>query len=266
MTVDVRRGQNTPYFNVVKGDYKDVIFSVTKFGRNAAVGTTFVPVALGGIYRTPQVGAATAVRVKAGDVVDTALGDGAREVTVQGLDQTGALVSEALPTAGASAGAASTTTFIRLFRAFVSESGTYASQVAGSHTADIVIENAAGTEDWLTIDATDFPKGQSEIAVYTVPLGHSAMITNLAIQPETAKVMDVILFQRSGILETAAPYQGMRVVNFFASIDAPYNLDPDAPLGLFPELTDIGFMAKVPSSTGKVSIAFEIIVMKNDET
>jgi hypothetical protein len=34
---------------------------VHKFGRNLAVGTSFVPVCLGGIYNTPQVGSETRI-------------------------------------------------------------------------------------------------------------------------------------------------------------------------------------------------------------
>ena len=100
---------------------------VHKFGHNAAVGTSYEPISAGGIYRSPQVSGATAVRVKAGNVADTAAGLGAQAVTVQGLDETGALAEETLVTAGTSASAPGTITFIRIFRAFVSASGVYAS-------------------------------------------------------------------------------------------------------------------------------------------
>ncbi len=65
---------------------------VHKFGRGV-VGTSFVPIAFGNIYRTPQPANATALRVKAGDANDTAAGTGAREVMVQGLSATGGIAN-----------------------------------------------------------------------------------------------------------------------------------------------------------------------------
>ena len=113
---------------------------IHKFGQSDAIGTSFVPVARGSIYHTVQVGSATTLRVKAGNTNDTAAGSGAQKVMLEGIDETGAIATEELTTAGTSASTASTTTFIRLYRMYVSESGTYATSAAGSHAADIVIE------------------------------------------------------------------------------------------------------------------------------
>jgi hypothetical protein len=106
---------------------------VIKFGRNTAVGTTYVPIALGGIYRTPQVGSATALRIKAGDSNDTAAGSGAQSITLEYCNTSGERVIETLATAGASPSANTSQTAIRLDRFYVAGSGTYATQSAGSH-------------------------------------------------------------------------------------------------------------------------------------
>lgn len=244
---------------VARGQFSNLSV-IHKFGRNPAVGTTYVPINIGGIYRTPQVAGATALRVKAGNTNDTALGSGAREITLQGIDETGALVTEAIPTAGIAAGADSTATFIRLFRAWVSESGTYATQIAGSHADDVVIENAAGSEDWLTIDATDFPKGQSEIAVYTVPLGKEAYVKSFAIIIGSTKIADVLLFKRGGILDAAAPYEAMREQYFAGGVVGTQAVNPETPLGPYPAGTDVGWMAKVTQATGPIAVDFEILL------
>ena len=137
--------------------------TVAKFGRNESVGTSFEPVALGGVYQTPQAASATTLRIKSGgDSNDTAAGSGARQVTLEGLDENFEEVSETVATNGASASSATTATFTRLYRVYVSESGTYATLAAGSHVGDIVIENGSGGTDWATISATDFPQSQSE--------------------------------------------------------------------------------------------------------
>lgn len=238
---------------------------VHKFGRNAAVGTSFVPITLGGVYRTKQVAGAVALRVKAGgDANDTAAGTGAREVTFQGLDETGALVEEAVATAGASASVATTTTFIRLFRAWVSSSGTYATTAAGSHAADIVIEDSGGAEDWATIDATAWPRGQTEIAVYSVPLTYTAFVLGITMFSDSSKTSNAVLFQRQNILETAAPYTAMReVVTLFSTGNDETLLKPRSPWGPFPALTDIGFMGKVNTGTSELDVDFEILLVQD---
>lgn len=235
---------------------------VHKFGRNSAVGTGFAPVSMGAIYRTPQVGSATRVRVKAGNAADTAAGAGARKIFIQGLTTDGSEVSEELTTAGESAGANSYYSYIRIYRAYVSESGTYATQSAGSHTADIVIENSAGTEDWLTISSTGFPRAQSQIACYSIPLGYEAYIGHQDIYVDSNKTADVVIFQRRNILDTAAPYAAMRTVDEYTGIVGEANSSTRyVPIGPFPELTDIGYMAKAATSAN-ISISFDIFLFK----
>lgn len=248
--------------NYLVNSKKPITNVVQKFGRNEDIGTSFEPIAIGGIYRTPQVASATKLRVKAGNAADTAAGNGARKIFIQGLDETGALVSEELTTAGESASANSTNDYLRLFRAYVSESGTYATQSAGSHAAAIVIEDSAGSNDWLTIDVTDYPKGQSEVGVYSIPLGSEAYLVAANIFVDTNKAVDVILFQRQSILQTAAPYEAMREVEYYAGVSGSFDVSPGLPIGPFPELTDIGFMAKA-SQSSVASVDFELILIDN---
>jgi len=239
------------------------LLTIHKFGKNRAVGTTFAPVALGGIYRTPGVGAETALRIKAGgNAADTAAGAGAREVTLYGVDATGAEVSEAVATAGIAASAATTTEFLRLFRVVVTGSGTYASASAGSHAGAITIENAAGTEDWASIQASDFPRGQSEIGAYTVPAGWTAFLYYAAIFTDSTKRTDVLCFRRGGVLITAAPFEAMRLVFETQARGSEEEVTFGLPVR-FPENTDVGFMAKVDSGTAEVDVDFELLLIRN---
>lgn len=236
---------------------------VHKFGHNEAVGTTLAPITSLGTYPTPQVASATTLRVKAGgNANDTAAGTGAREITLQGLDETGALVEESIATAGASASTATTTTFVRLFRAYVSSSGTYATETTASHAATITIENGAGGTDWATIDLNGFGLSQTTIGAYTVPLGKTAYLLGYKINAESTKVVDGIFFQRQSILDTAAPYEAMRIVFEISGLTDYRSHDFTAPIA-FPELTDIGFMAKVSTGTADVDVDFEILLVDN---
>jgi len=234
-----------------------------KFGRNKAVGTTFVPVCLGGIYRTPQATGATTLRIKAGgDVADTADGAGAREVTLIGLDENFAEQTVTLATAGVAASASTTVTFTRLFRAYVSASGVYASQILGSHVGEIVIENTAGTEDWITIDVADFPKGQTECGVYSVPPGFTAYVLRSSVFIDSSKLTQTLLFRREGIQETAAPYQAMRILANLQQRDNHHETTHVAPIPIRAP-ADIGFLARVASGTSEINVDFEVLLVED---
>ena len=256
------RAFSTDYLiEVAKGSVSGAS-TVQKFGMNYAIGTTFVPISVGGIYRTPQVASATTLRVKAGgNANDTSAGTGARTIYLEGLDETGALVNETLTTAGASASTASTTTFLRLFRAYVATSGTYATSTTGSHSAAITIENGAGGTDWAIIYATGFPHSQTEIGAYSVPLGKTAYILDYRIGSDSTKSFDYLFFKREGILDTAAPYKAMRVQFEGVGVNSKIFTFPD-PVK-FPELTDIGFLAKVSAGTAQLTCAFNILLVDN---
>lgn len=229
---------------------------VRKFGRNAAVSTSFVPICTGGVYQMPQVSGATALRIKAGNANDTADGTGARKVMIIGLDATGAEVSEELTTAGASAGANSVNSYIRLYRAYVTESGTYATTAAGSHAANVVIENAAGTADWMTLVVTNYPRSQSLVGFFTIPLGYTGTMEEITFSVDSAKTADIMLVKRENILDAAAPYSAMRDQQEFTGVIGIHTLSPSKRIGTYPELTDVGFMAKVPLTAADVSVEF----------
>lgn len=233
---------------------------VHKFGA-ANVGTTYTPVCDGGFYRTPQVAGATQLRIKAGgNANDTAAGSGAREITLKGLDATGTEITETLATNGASASSATTNSFMRLHQMWVSASGTYATQSAGSHVGNIVIEDSGGTQDWATISSTDFPRGQSQIAVYSIPAGKTGYIKEVFGTVDSNKTMNIAFFQRKNILETAAPYTPMGLITEMKGISGPFSFLVTTPINGFTGPCDIGFMAKVPTGTGDLTVDFEIML------
>lgn len=237
---------------------------VAKFGRNTAVGTSYVPIALGGIYRTPQVAGATSLRIKAGgNANDTANGSGAREVTLIGLNAAGAEVTEAVATAGANASSATTAKFIRLYRAYVSASGTYATLSTGSHSADIVIEDAAGSEDWATISSTGFARAQSEIGVLSIPAGCVAQVLDADAFTDSSKTTDLIFFRRESILETAAPYEARRELFELQGFGDEISLSSRAPIKVTGP-ADIGFAGKVGVGTAAVSVFFSVLILDNE--
>jgi hypothetical protein len=233
--------------------------SFNKFGRNTSVGSSFVPVSRSGFYRTPQANAAVNLRIKAGgNANDTANGSGSREVTLVGIDANGNQQVEALATAGASASAATTTSFIRLLDAYVSKSGTYATQSAGSHASTIVIERSTGGQDWATIADGTLGRGKTEMAVYTTPRDRSAALRNVTISSDADKKANIVLYKRENILETAAPYTSLLLVTEYPQSSGLIDVVFDPPL-YFPPLCDFGFLANVSASTVDVAVNMDII-------
>jgi hypothetical protein len=229
------------------------------FGRNTSIGSTFTPVTRSGFYRTPQVSGATALRVKAGgNANDTANGTGARSIILTGLNSNGDLISEIIATAGASASAATSKTFIRLLDASVHSSGTYATQSAPSHSGNIVIENASGGDDWALISDGSFPRGDTEIGVYTTPRGRSGYVHHIRLSSDVEKKSNIVFFKRSGILETQSPYSAMTLVAEYPNVSGTQLLEFDPPLA-FPQLTDFGFMARIDASTVDVTVSFDVV-------
>ena len=231
---------------------------VHKFGKHENVGASYQPLAIGGVYQTPQVSGAVALRVKAGNANDSPGGSGARKIFLQGVDDTGAEVTDLLNTNGASAGSAGSTLFLRTYRSYIDESGTYGSSSGGSHAANIVIETVAG-DPWLTVDATDFARSQSQIGSYTVPLGFEAYVHEYSLTTSSNKAVDFLFFKRENILQTSAPYSAMRCVREHVGIQGYY---PGEFKGgqMFDELTDIGWMVKA-AATAVATVDFEIVLV-----
>jgi len=233
-----------------------------QFGRNISCPTTYVPVADNGVYRTPQPAAATPLRIKAGgNAADTANGAGARYVRLWGLNADGDEIVETLATAGASASAATTNSFIRLYQAEVYTSGTYGTQAAGSHAGNITIENAAGTEDWAQIQLNGFPSGTTGIGSITVPRNHVGLVSSIQINVDQTKTTDILILKREGILDAAAPYKPIQKMQEFLGVARSISVKFDVPLK-FPQLTDLGVLAKVSNGTGAVSVDIEVLMLE----
>lgn len=229
---------------------------VHKFGRNDGVPNgswehvSLTPFAITN-FRT----SAVAMRVKAGgDVNDTAAGTGAREVTIQGIDSTFAEVSEAVATTGAAASAATTATFWRVHRAWVSKSGTY----TGANTGAVVIEDSGGGADFITIAASE---GQTQYAGYTVPTGKTAYLLSVHISVDVAKTANVSMFTRADIDTVAAPFKPKRLKLWWDGVQGVADYRPNGPELSIPAKSDIWFEAYGDGAASEVCVDFELLLV-----
>jgi hypothetical protein len=147
---------------------------------------------------------------------------------------------------------------MRLTDAYVSKSGTYATQTAGSHASTIVIENAAGGEDWATIADGTLGRGKTEMAVHSTPRDRSAVLKNVTISSDADKKANIVLYKRENIREAAAPYTSMLLVTEYPQSSGLIDVIFDPPI-FFPPLCDFGFLANVSASTVDVAVNMDIV-------
>lgn len=230
---------------------------VHKFGRNDGVpnGTWEGVLLLSGQF--PFLTTPTTVRVKAGgDANDTAAGTGAQAVTVQGLDETGTAISEDIELAGASASGVTSSTFIRVYRAFIADdrAGTY----GGANSGVITIEDGAGTTDLIQIAIGE---GQSQFCGFTIPLGKTGYLVSTVVHADGSKAADFRLFTRANILDTTTPYSPARLKLFWDGILGADTTMPATPGLKLPALTDIWIEARGGGAGTEVSADMEIILV-----
>lgn len=233
---------------------------IHKFGHNDAVGATYAPVSDSGVYQTPTT--AQSLELISSDANDTSAGTGARTVTVHGLDSDFNEITEDVITNGITA-VALTNTYIRVHRMYVKGSGTYATQVAGSHVGTLTLRNSGAGVTWATVGVDGLPLGQSEIGAFTVPAGHTAFLRSLHIHVDSGKTVDVVAFQRCCADVVTAPFDAMRTWGQYHGITGDSDLHPTAPWSGFPEKSDVGFLARVATGTASVLVDFEIWLINN---
>lgn len=229
---------------------------VHKFGANPSVAASSTEdVTFSGTINWLQ--AATSVRIKSGgNSADDASGNGARKVTVEGLDENWADVSETITTNGSSASTGTTATFIRVFRAYVTDVGVY----TASNTGDIVIENAAGGTDLITISADE---GQTQTSEYTVPAGKTAYLTRFTVKIDANKAADVKMFQRRDADDVSAPVTGKRLVYAAFQLIGAESKSLDSYIS-FPAKTDLWWIATTSSgNAAAVAVDYDLILVDN---
>lgn len=231
---------------------------VHKFGSRLLTTTPSV-VAYTGAYQTPT--AATALEFVSDDVNDTSTGSGAREITVTGLDSNWEEVTQTVTTNGTTAVALGTN-LIRLYRWYVSSSGSYAGSTAASHAGNLTIQVSGGGTVWSTIPNSPIPYGQSVIGAYTVPKGKAGYILSKNIFVDTTKTADIYFFKRENADDVTAPYSGTRrLVEREVGVQGGVTINFDVPKDGLTGPCDIGFIGSVSSGTADCSVEFEILLV-----
>ena len=240
----------------IAGGFVDGYSAIHKFGRNPNVGN--VPETIwmyGGIYQYLDVGSDSTVYAYSASTDDGPGNDGARTVTVQGLDNDFNPIEETITVNGA----ASTASFLRVYRAFVATAG-----VLAANDGDVIISTAAAGGGTVLADigvigsGTTTGLGQTQLALYTIPAGKTGYLTtwNVGVSPMNNAVTVTL---KSRELDGSAPFRSRDIMDIVGGYTTQNYSIPIR----FPEKTDIEVRAA--GDTGSViSSSFDIILVDNE--
>ena len=226
-----------------KGAYGPAIY---KFGFNSAISTSEETVwDGGGIYS--YISTAGSVSVISSDAADDIDGTGAQKITIQGLDANWLPKSLEVDMNGTSETTVAST-FIRVFRAFVTQAG------SGEVNAGDITLSIGG----ITVAKISADMGQTLMAVYTVPAGFTAYITQWSFSSGASssnKYLDgrLIVRKNAGIIQTKAR---ATVQNTAFVQDLPKAT-------VVSEKDDIEVRAVTSSGTDAVSGTFTVLLKRN---
>jgi hypothetical protein len=233
--------------------------AVNKFGRNPDVDSgvaTDIWDDATPIWVPPI--AARVHAVTSGNAADTAAGTGAQAVEVQGLDANWAMQTEEVELAGA--GSVNTVgSYIRIFRMKVTRVGS-----AGVAAANITA--TAAVDGTVTASITT-PNNQTLMAIYTVPVGYTAYVTNYyaSVNRQTAAnaVADIRLLAKPDADAATSPWQLKHIQGLFQAGVGLMKHEFD-PYLAFAEKTDIKIQATdCTTNDTDISAGFDIILRQS---
>ena len=237
-----------PYLEVAKGNVSGEQLQ-PKFGRNPSVGTSWQDIwTVGGEYIWPT--SAAVASIVSTSSLDTALGTGARSITVEGLDSSFNIVSETVNTMGVTA-VNTTQTYIRISRIWVETAGTYSSLTAGGNAGTITCTVGGNTQAEILVN-NSVPLGQGQVGRYTIPANMNGYFLGGHVSVDGNKSANIAFFQRQDADVTSAPYSAKR-------LSGSKDIILPAPIK-FPEKTDLWWAARTSSGTSGVEISFDILL------
>jgi len=233
-----RTGKHEPFGLHLARGYIQGHEHIHKFGYSTSIGTSDVLVWDGSeTYTYPT----TAVPL---GVVGTSTTDNS-QITVQGVDADYNFVSNIVTLDGTTT-VTTSASFLRTFRAFVSDDNAPAGDVNIRHSGNLVAKIQEG-------------ENQTLMATYTVPAGHTAYLYEIVLGSATEQSNKYVRIrlrakEDGGVFRTKAKYT-LSGQNFEEIFDVPL---------VFNEKTDIEITAESSSNVQEVSALFDLVLIKNE--
>lgn len=238
----IRRNTTEPfYLTVAKGYVKGHTF-IHKFGANFNVNTNTDPETVwsgGGLYPWSSFNTAQSIYLL------STSGSDVGDIEIQGLDENYVEQTETITLNGTTP-VTTVNTFIRLFRLKSKNTnvGLITARVS-SGTGTIVAQIDAG-------------KGQTLMAVYTVPANKTAYLMSTGFSVQKNKDAQVQLFQRT------FSDNAFRITNMAETFENIYRYTPVIPI-VFSEKTDIELRVdNVEFNNTRVTGDFDLLIVDND--
>lgn len=220
--------------------------AVYKFGYNSEISTTEEVVWDGGnVYS--YISTAAAAVVVSSDAADDASGTGAQKIKIEGLDANYAPQTVEVTMDGTT-NVTTTETWIAINRMYVTEAGS-GEVNAGNITATV----GGTTRSQITAD-----RGQTLQAVYTVPAGYTAYVTEYMVTSgatSSNKYLEARLIERSN--------DGVRRTKSVITLNNTLDIVPFGVATKVNEKHSIEVRAKTSSGTDAVSATFTILLERN---
>ena len=227
--------------------------SLFKFGFNPAIGTGMQDIwTVGGVLVFQQT--ATQYNISSSSGSDTIAGEGARVITIEGLDENFSEITEDVNLSGTSV-SQTTQEFIRLNRAFIKEVGTYG--FSNNGTISIVTSDNGNPQGGLIAK-----EGQTQKTHFTIPAGKTGILKRTSVSVDTTKIATVQMFQRQNANNTVSPISPIRI---FHQVDGVTGQEEESYLAnlRFPEKTDIWMTATLSQASGGVELDYDLILFDN---
>lgn len=223
------------------------------FGINTAVGTSNETIWIGSsVYAPPSAAAATTL--SSSNAADTAAGVGARTVLIDGLNASYERVQE-IATLNGQTGVALTNQYLRVNKILVLTAGSN-----NTSSGNIYVGTGAVTAGVpaAIINQTGILSNESESAFYTVPVGHTALITRWTMSSGNGTAN-----AHTRYTLRVRPFGG--VFGYKAMYHLPgngiYECEAAFPLPL-PEKADLDILAATSADAATASTQLQILLVK----
>ena len=232
--------------------------AVNVFGRNDVVGTTLEDIWTPGGSRVWLTSPVTLEAIST-DEDDTILGAGARTVLVEGLDSDFNEIREVIAMNGLTVSSATQQSFLRISRAVVTSTGTY----AGANEGVITVRTSGVGATQAEIANGGQSPGVSQQTHYTVPAGMSAVLFTVFTNVDSSFTATLSLSFNVGAATLSAPFSAVTTALELVGVKGTGLIDLGIP-AVISEKSDIWMRALVAVTDASVSGGYALMVVDND--
>lgn len=254
---------STEYLTEVARGNVDGESLVHVLGRNDNVGTMIRDINMNNVLFTFLTAAST-LNAISDNPNDTIAGGGARVIKIEGLDANFDLVEDVLDMNGTSNTLATSVSFIRVNKVLVTETGTYASTLAGSNLGNITVNTTGGGSSVQGfIDGNQIDPGLSQDAKYCIPNAHTAIIVGAGMNVESNKAARLMLNVRAEADDVSVPFIPRRSGGLIDGLTGFHSLEQSILNIKLEAKTDVWGSAVATAMNTQVGAAITLLLIKD---